>query len=248
MSYRDSTFTYVHMDDLNQVLYMEKWQDDPIPFDDIDTQGLFEATSSLFPQFLLEDEEDGGIPINSSTFGAKVYKNRSLLKEKVWTDLGIYDKFIKESSSLHKQSDKTILKSINTKLTNPMDELTTSDTLALNEFLSNGYATENAINHMLAPSDITSNSINAGDLSITSASDYLGPGNNTFILKSNLPSGSTSQAQVQSHHTPQQPGANQLFHHQQGQSIYSVQTPRVGRTRQLSTDKNLQTPITRIVR
>lgn len=236
MAYRDSAFTYIHIDNPNQVLYMEKWQDDPIPFDDIDTHSLLEATSNLFPQLLLEDEEDGGIPISSSTFGAKVYKNRNLLKEKVWTDLGVYDKFLKESSSLHKQTDQTILKPIFTKLSNGyLDTLEDFSRLTINDFLSNGYGSDHTANQLLmSPPDV------GPDISGMSSSDYIGPTNNSFVIRQSSTSGPSTT----------QPILVSQLRVQHGSTLgpQVIQTPRVGRTRQSSTDKNLQTPISRIVR
>lgn len=189
MSTRDSTFSYVHIDNPNQVLYMEKWHDEPIPFDDIDTHALVEATSNLFPQILLEDEDDSGIPINLSIFGAKVFKNRNLMKEKVWTDLNI-DKFLKEE----RPPDNTVLKSIYTKLD--------TNGLTISDFLSNGFAHQP--DPVFSPPSIDH-----------STTEFLP--NNTFFR-----SNSTDGSQV-------------------------LHTPRVGRTRQPSTDK-LQTPITRTMR
>lgn len=227
MSARDSTFSYVHLDDPNQVIYMEKWEDDPIPFNDIDTQALIEATTSLFPQYLLDEEEDSGLPINTSTFGTKVYKNRKLLKDKAWSDLGIFEKFLDESSSIHKQTDKTILKSVHTKLSNnPYENLDEPDEFTLAEFLSNGYNPSDTMD-ILSPPDMVNDSImgnNAGDISVNSTSDLLIPSNNTFSMNIRSTSGTNSNQ-------------NAL-----------IQTPRVARSRQPSTDKIFQTPVTRIMR
>lgn len=227
MSTRDSTFSYVHLDDANQVIYMEKWQDDPIPFNDIDTQSLIEATSNLFPQFLLEEEEDSGLPINSSTFGTKVYKNRKLLKDKTWCDLAIFDKFLDESSSLHKQTDKTILESVYTKLSaNVYEAIDEPNEFTMADFLSNGYNPSETIDSMLSPPDMINDSImgnNAGDISLNSTSDLLVPGNNTFSMNIRSNSGNNPNPQL-------------------------MQTPRIGRSRQHSTDKIFQTPVTRIMR
>ncbi|KAK6455312.1 uncharacterized protein RJT20DRAFT_130106 [Scheffersomyces xylosifermentans] len=231
MSTRDSTYSYVHIDDPNQVLYLEKWQDDPIPFDDIDTQSLLEATASLFPQLLLEEEEDGAIPIQPATFGTKAYKNRQLVKDKVWNDFGIFEKFLNESSSLHKQVDKTILGSMHTRATDRDSDQRGEEPgrpeFTVAEFLSNGFTLNDNMD-ILSPSDLANDSImgvHHGDISLNSTSDLAGPGNNTFL---NTRSNSIGYA-------------NQ-------QVIGAVQTPRVGRTRQTSTDKSFQTPITRIMR
>lgn len=223
MSTRDSTFSYVHIVDPNQVLYMERWRDDPIPFDDIDTQTLIEATTSLFPQLLLEEEEDGAIPINSTTLGAKVYKNRKLLKDKVWSDLGIFEKFLNETSSLNKQVDQTILKPVHSKHEQGTYQfLEESHDLEIGDFLSNGYSANDNLHNILSPGNDSMMAYH-GDISLNSTSDMLGPSNNTF---SNYRSNSMTN--------------------QTGQG--PIQTPRHARTRQFSNDKNFQTPITRIMR
>lgn len=219
MSTRDSHFSFIHLEDPNHVLHMEKWQDNPIPFDDIDTQALFDATANLFPQYLLEEEEDGGIPISSSTIGAKIIKDRKLLKDRTWQDLGIFDRFLEESAP--KRRDETILKSVYTKLHNPVYDVDNEHPeLTMAEFLSSGYEVDMVDEHEISSSDIVNDSImgNTGDLSLTS-SDLLGPSGNFSM---NVRSSSVNSN--------------------------AVQTPRPPRTRQLSTDRNFQTPITRIIR
>lgn len=219
MSTRDSTFSYVHIVDPNQVLYMERWRDDPIPFDDIDTQSLMEATSSLFPQLLLEEEEDGAIPINSTTLGAKVYKNRKLLKDMVWSDLGTFETFLNESSSLNKQVDHTILKPIHSgQPQRTYQFLEEPQKLTIGDFLSNGYSANDNLHNILSPGNDSMMAYH-GDISLNSTSDVL-PSNSFINYRSNSVT-----------NTAQGP----------------IQTPRHARTRQLS-DKNFQTPITRIMR
>ncbi|ODV80534.1 uncharacterized protein CANTADRAFT_25039 [Suhomyces tanzawaensis NRRL Y-17324] len=226
MSTRDSTFSYFHIDDPNQVLYMERWKDDPISFDDIDTQALLEETSNLFPQMMLEeDDEEGAIPISSMRLGAKLIKNKELLKEKTWNDLGIFEKFLNEGSALHKEVDRTIIRPLHTKPSAFGRE--ESEELSIGEFLSNGYLASDHMDSILSP-DMVNDSImgvHQGDTSINSTSDMIVPENNTFL---NFRSGSIGGSSAQA-------GS-------------AIQTPRIGRTRQSSTDKNFQTPITRIMR
>lgn len=233
---RDSTFSYVHIDNPNQVLYMERWIDEPIPFDDIDTQALMEATANLFPLILLEDEEDGTLAMSQATFGAKLNKNRRL-RDRVWSDLDIFDKFLNEESPLSKQTDKTILKPLyNKPPPNAFDEVmdesggidnleisSSGDRLDLNiaTFLANGYGPRHETD-ILSPGN--DSILHLGDIS--GNSDLLGAANNTFLNLRSHSIGSSQQAT-----------SNQLF-----------QTPRIRRTRQPSTDKNYQTPITRIMR
>lgn len=129
----DSSYGYAHFSNDNQALHMEEWKDYRINYDDIDTVGLMEATSSLFPQFLLEEEEDGAIPLNSSTFGAKIYKNRNLLKLKVWTDLNVHA--LRSSATEKKLPDKTLLHSMH------FDHDDESE-VTIGDFLANGYNSE----------------------------------------------------------------------------------------------------------
>lgn len=50
---------------------MEDWRNYHVPFDDIDTAQLNQASVNIFPQFLLEEEEDGAIPLNLAAFSLK---------------------------------------------------------------------------------------------------------------------------------------------------------------------------------
>lgn len=234
MGFSDGSYSYVHFTNPNQVLYMEKWSNnDAIPYDDIDTQTLFEATANLFPQFLLEEEEDGGIPINPANFSVKYYKNKKLMKDRVWSDLGIHDRFLNEHTQLHNQTDKTILKPLHhshheygqeendpeTSI-NPMAE---ELSLTIAHFLANGYYPSDGIDQMLTSNDLVNDSImgnNTSDLSINLNTDFIPP---------NFP-------------VPKRNNSN-------GNITYNPnQTPRVGRPRQTSNDRNFQTPVTRILR
>lgn len=214
---------------------MEKWQDEPIPFDDIDTHALYEATLNLFPKHLLDEEEDGGIPISSSTIGAKIFKDRKLLKERTWSDLGIYERFLQDTLA-QRQRDETMLKPVYLSTAAEAEmELDPDSKLTIADFLSNGYdLDEEDMDHETCPSpDMVNDSmIGIGDrergeqmvdLSLNSTSDLIGPSSNSFNM--NIRSSSTSS-------TNNNP----------------IQTPRPPRTRQLSQDRNFQTPITRIIR
>ncbi|OBA20595.1 hypothetical protein METBIDRAFT_43435 [Metschnikowia bicuspidata var. bicuspidata NRRL YB-4993] len=160
----DSQYSYVHFSHVNQADYMEDWKDYRIPYNDIDTTRLFEETANIFPQFLLEEEEDGAIPLSSSIFGAKVYKNRNLLKNKVWTDLNLDG--LRTAPTLKRLPDASILNSISSSLV-PADEL------ALNEFLSNGYNADMSLN-----ADALACNISHDELWLNTTSEYLG--NHTF--------------------------------------------------------------------
>lgn len=228
MGASDGSYSYVHFTNHNQVLYMEKWSnDDPIPYDDIDTQGLFDATANLFPQFLLEEEEDGGIPINPANYSAKYYKNKKLLRDRIWSDLGIHERFLDEDSLLHKQEDKTILRPLHHSHVDrelAEDLLQGSDEFNIAQFLANGYGLSDHIDNMLTSNDLVNDSImgnNTSDISINLNTDFIPP--NFPAPKRNNSSGNINYNS-------------------------SNQTPRVGRPRQTSNDRNFQTPITRMLR
>lgn len=153
----DSGYSYIHFSHENQAVFMESWRHYDIPHDDIDTAGLFQATALIFPLFLLEDEEDGAIPLNSSVFGTKVNKQRNLLKEPQWTDLSLERL---RGASKNRKSDQTVLKSLHSRSTEPA---------ALSSFLSNGYAAGRRSSVLMAEN--TSDWLNT-------SSDF--PSNNTF--------------------------------------------------------------------
>lgn len=156
---------------------MEDWKDYHIPYNEIDTSRLFEETANIFPQFLLEEEEDGAIPLNSSIFGAKMYKNRNLLKNEIWTDLNLDG--LRTSLSTKRLPDTSILKSLNS-------SLAAADNLALNDFLSNGYNSEVAFN-----ADTLASNISHDELWLNTTSEYLA--NHTF---SNMKMRSNSSTHV----------------------------------------------------
>lgn len=126
----DLGYNYIHFSHENQISFMESWKQFPIPHDDIDTSHLFQATSNIFPLFLLEDEEDGAIPLNSSVFGSKVSKQRNLMKEPQWTDLGL-DR-LRAAATPDRVPDKTILASLH------------GDSNNFARFMSNGYTVESS--------------------------------------------------------------------------------------------------------
>ncbi|GEQ71198.1 hypothetical protein JCM33374_g4879 [Metschnikowia sp. JCM 33374] len=215
----DSRYSYVHFSHVNQANYMDEWKDYHIPYNDIDTSRLFEETANIFPQFLLEEEEDGAIPLNSSIFGAKVYKNRNLLKKKIWTDLnldglrtGVTTKRLPDPSILHALHGSSVA----------------ADEVALSDFLANGYNADTTFNP-----DSSASNISHDELWLNTTSEY--SANHTF---SNMKMRSNSGTYVTPHHQA---------HPAQAPAPAPLQTPRIGKTRQPSQEK-FQTPITRIVR
>ncbi|EGW35787.1 uncharacterized protein SPAPADRAFT_53945 [Spathaspora passalidarum NRRL Y-27907] len=225
---RDGVYSYIHLDDSKKVLYMEQWKQESLPFDDIETHNLVEATSTLFTKLFLDDEEEEeSLPIHPAVFGNKIYKSRSMLKEKVWTDLALTEKFLDESSELNKLHDKTILPSLSSEVEQQFGEL------SLAEFLSNGYnIPDDHLDSVLSPNLTDSipqhhfrrHRLSHRDISLNSTSDLSVPNNSFQNIRSSSGTGNPVAP----------PG--------------SLQTPRTGRVRQVSTDKNFQTPISRIMR
>lgn len=160
----DSHYSHVHFSHPNQAAFMEEWNDYKITPNDIDTTRLFEATADLFPQFLLEEEEDGSIPLSSSVFGAKVYRNKNVLQTKAWEDLNLGP--LRSDAILKKQQDQQIL--------HPLYNVQTEDLdLTLNEFLSNGYKAEPELH-----ADILADNMSNDDIWLNTTSEYLA--NHTF--------------------------------------------------------------------
>lgn len=216
---RDGVFSYVHLDDPNKVLYMERWKDEPIPFDDIDTTNLIESAINVYPQLFAEDEEeDGMISFTSQQFGSKIYKSRRSIKQKTWMDLNLLSFF---NNSNNNDDDKKIIdKTLIPPVAGDPD---------LADFLNNGYNNQEYL--------ILQTPLPQGDVLLNSTSEYP---TNTF---SNLRSNSIGNHQQQY----QQPQSQQLQLQLQLQSQQQFQTPRPGRVRQVSADK-FQTPIGRIMR
>lgn len=194
---QDGHYSSVHFTNYNQVLHLEEWKDYHIPYNDIDTSRLFEETASIFPQFLLEEDEDGGIPLNSSIFGAKVYKNRSLLKTRVWTDLGL--EHLRPDAAARKLPDNTILRALRPPAA--------SDEPSISDFLANGYHSEASFNP-----DVSN--VSGDEIWLNTTSEYLA--NHTF---SNMKVRSNSGSFPSAHHqTPRIAKTRQL-------SQEKVQTP-----------------------
>ncbi|KAK6461925.1 hypothetical protein DFJ63DRAFT_338678 [Scheffersomyces coipomensis] len=233
-SVRDSTFSYVHLDNPNRVLYMEKWRDDSIPFDAIDTQQLLDATSSILPFTLLDDEEeDGSIPLQPATLGANLYKKRTANKDKTWSDLGIRDKFINEGlNSNPSMVDRSLLGFLRT---TEADGGTNQMTVA--EYLSNGFQISDN-NDVLLNSELVNDStfsVHHGDFFI-----------NSTASEAQLSNNNNNNGGASANNTSFQPLRSSSIGTSNHQGI--IQTPRVGRTRQASNDRIFQTPITRIMR
>lgn len=198
----DSSYTFVHFTNPNQVLYVEKWTgDEPILFDDIDTRGLFEATSNLFPQFMLDEEEEGGIPINPTNFSAKYYKSKRLSKEKIWSDSSVYENFFRGDKD---DGDRTILKPLTNKQIKSVD-----DDLSLGQFMSNGYNHNDNFEHMMLTNDFNDSIMgNNSDLSINLHSDFIPP---NFPKRNGSTSNSFNPAQTPKIGRARQPSNDRTY-------------------------------------
>jgi len=174
----DSSYGYVHFSNDNQAQYIDEWKDYYILYDDIDTTTLMEATANVFPQFLFEEDEDGAIPLNSSTFGARLYKNKNSLKLKAWSDLNVDS--LRISPLTKRLPDGTILNSLH------FDQVDDAD-VSIGDFLSNGYNTELT---KLNP-DVSEVSLTHDDIWLNTSSDF--PTHHTF---SNIKLRSNSTTQV----------------------------------------------------
>lgn len=175
-----------------------------MPYDEIDTTLLFQASANIFPQFLLEEEEDGAIPLNLATFSSKVNKNKNLLRQPIWTDLGTDQ--LRSDAKVKKIPDQTILKLLHSGMGD--DSLT--------DFLSNGYNAEFSV--------LANDNCNVSDSWLNVTSDF--PVNHTF---SNVRMRSTSG----SHHHHQQLNEYPALHTPQvgrtrQMSLEKYQTP-IGR-------------------
>lgn len=138
---RDNLYLHIHFSHYNQAQYIEEWKDYDIPFDDIDTTRLFEDTSSMFPNFMLD--EDDAIPLNLTIFGAKVHKNKQHLKRQIWSDLNI-------GGILTRQPDASMLA--------PLHTSSREAESGLADFLANGRQLE------LADADILQDDVWAQEL------------------------------------------------------------------------------------
>lgn len=143
---------------------MEEWTDYKIAPNDMDTSRLFESTADMFPQFLLEEEEDGSIPLNSTVFGAKVYRNRNLLQKQAWTDFNL--DVLRSDATAKKLPDQQILRLLYYTQDPELD-------VSLNDFLSNGYNYEQEFN-----ADTLAENILNDEIWLNTTSEYLA--NHTF--------------------------------------------------------------------
>lgn len=220
---RDGIYSNIYMDDPNRVIYIERWKDDPLPYDDIDTDALRNAAASLFPTALEDEDDDINISMNAANSGAKVFKNHRLRLEPEWLDLCVFDKFRDEHLELHQIHDGTILQPFHSVLRESKEDSEGESrhaTIAL--FLANGMAMEDESMREDTSNETMRNF--AEDVSLSSGI------NSSF---SHLRASSAVHAGML---FPS--GANMIPH--------SAQTPRM--TRRGSSDRAFETPLARIIR
>ncbi|CAN3374707.1 hypothetical protein DIURU_002312 [Diutina rugosa] len=116
----DSGYNYCHISHPNHILYATKWSLEPIPYDDIDVDHLYEATASLFP------EEDDEMALASMKTGGPRRKGKH--SKPVWEDLSL-EKFLSETP-LEGYRDQTMVRAMYT---------ADDESEGINEVLSNGY-------------------------------------------------------------------------------------------------------------
>lgn len=186
---RDSAYSYAHLNSLSHVLHMELWKDSPIPFDDIDTLSLMEAVSNIFPNLLLDDDDEDGLPMSSSMAGLKLSKNRKNMQQNHWMDLSLHERYLNPNSNLHMTHDTTILQPL---YTQQNSDLEYSGAL-LADFLANGRSHLQDQADIASPEDFSDSNI--ADVSTNLSTDIISHHNNTFAFKIRSNSGS-GQAQT----------------------------------------------------
>lgn len=193
---RDSAYSYAHLNSLSHVLHMELWKEAPIPYDDIDTLSLMEATANVLPHLLLDEDDEDGLAMNLSVTGSKMTKNRKQLHQNRWMDLSLRDRYLNPDSDLQKTHDTTILTPMFTKQN---AELEDSGAL-LADFLANG-RTHLRQEEIGSPDEFNDSTAGA-DISANISTDILSHQNNTFSFKirSNSGSGPAQTPRVRSRH------------------------------------------------
>lgn len=115
----DLGYNYCHITHPNHVLYATKWLLEPIPYDDIDVDQLYEATAALLPE---EEDEMSFALIKGSG------RRKGKQTKPVWEDLSL-EKFLSETP-LEGYRDHTMVRAMFT---------ADDESEGINEVLSNGY-------------------------------------------------------------------------------------------------------------
>lgn len=219
------------MDDPNRVLYMQSWQlDSDIAFDDIDTHTLTEATMHLFPlAYLQQEEEDGGIIlVNNTNFSSNSKFRQKHQKERIWQDLDI--NFLE----LHNAHTKNHLQT--TESNQRVDTGFPFQSEAVSGFESHQTQRDRTL---LTP-------MHDADLGQFLANGYQLLRPQQFTMATSPPQFNFLLDETTEFPTPSIGNSNTVSNNRNPSGL--MQTPRITRVRQSSTDRNFQTPIARIVR
>ncbi|CDK27306.1 unnamed protein product [Kuraishia capsulata CBS 1993] len=89
----DFQFSHIHMSDPSHVLLMEKWVNDPLPFDVIELPKTQWATSDNILQHLIntETEDDDMLQEVGNGLNPGLNRNNKRSKKLLWKDLGLGD-------------------------------------------------------------------------------------------------------------------------------------------------------------
>ena len=221
----------MHMDDPNRVLYMQSWQlDSQIAFDDIDTQSLTEATMHLFPlSYLQQEEEDGGIIlVNNTNFSSNSKFRQSHQRERIWQDLDI--NFLELHNAHNTDHHQTTDTNQRTDTGFPF-QIESSSGLE-------SYQTQRDRTLLTPMHDVDLGKFLANGYKLQRAQEptlAVSPPQFNFLLDD------TTEFP-----TPSVGNSTTVSSNRNPSGI--IQTPRIARVRQSSTDRNFQTPIARIIR
>lgn len=227
----DSVYSYMHMDDPNRVLYMQLWQlDSQIAFDEIDTQSLTEATMHLFPlSYLQQEEEDGGIIlVNNTNFSSNSKFRQNHQRERIWQDIDV--SFLEvgraNTGDLHQ---------------------TTEANQRTDSGLPFQLEDSAGLEPRPAPHDRTLlTPMHDVDLGAFLANGYQVPSAREPVLAVSPPQFNFLLDDANEFPTPSVGHVSSVGNNRNSSAV--IQTPRIARVRQSSTDRNFQTPIARIVR
>ncbi|ODV96207.1 hypothetical protein PACTADRAFT_49595 [Pachysolen tannophilus NRRL Y-2460] len=154
MPARDSQKNYIHMSNSHHVLYLERWINDKLPFNDIDfnaillqqQQSMQFQNSNFLKNAILIDEEDeeelaSNRPYLNQQFGGSANINglnglgKKLLTNNIWQDLDLQI-FLNEANNNNSSGDirdNTILKHLNKQALSVDNDHNNNDTSGTND-------------------------------------------------------------------------------------------------------------------
>ncbi|OUM52509.1 hypothetical protein BVG19_g1708 [[Candida] boidinii] len=107
---RDSEYSYEHMTNPNHILFMETWQQDILPFDDVDIPATnIYKSDNLIEQFLQttkDSDPDASIIAGNNAAASATNKLNKKAKKSHWAHLGINELLLNDENI----RDTTILK------------------------------------------------------------------------------------------------------------------------------------------